>query len=131
MVLPEPGSPTMSMRLFEDSKAATMSSATFSEIVSGSTRRGSRTHPKRGVISRSSSLRGASIKGSLDQLAACPVGAGLHLLAQLWFELADSLLDCFRTLLLGPQLSSQIKESDSDPRRKPHQNRPQALLASQ
>ena len=62
MVLPEPGSPTMSRRLFEESKAATMSSAVLSEMGSGSTRRGSRTHPKRGVMSRSSSLSGASIK---------------------------------------------------------------------
>jgi len=39
-------------------------------------------------------------KGSLDQVAAYPVGAGLHLLAQLGFELADSLFDRFRALLL-------------------------------
>jgi hypothetical protein len=31
MVLPEPGSPTMSKRLLEDLKAATTSSAVFSE----------------------------------------------------------------------------------------------------
>jgi hypothetical protein len=48
VVLPAPGSPTMSKRLLEEVNAATIS-VLFSERGSGSVRRGSRTHPTRGV----------------------------------------------------------------------------------
>jgi subtilisin family serine protease len=52
----------MSKRTLEDSQASTMSLVIFSERGSGSKRRGSRTHPKRDVMSSSSSLGGASIR---------------------------------------------------------------------
>src|SRR5215213_8820184 len=102
MVLPEPGAPTRSRRLFEDSKAATMSSAILSARVS---------YPSQPRGNVEVQLP----KGSLDQVAACTVGAGLHLLAQLGFELADTLFDRFRTLLLGACLHSRKQEGDDDP----------------
>src|SRR5215210_8410598 len=100
MVLPEPGSPTRSRRLLEDSKAATMSSAMLSERGSGSIRRVSYPSQTRGNVEVQLP------KGSFDQVAACSVGAGLHLLAQLGLELADTLFDRFRALLLGSKLPS-------------------------